>query len=507
MTEGIEKKLRFVEEETDLVSNLPVVLQASIISFLPGTEAVKTSVLSHHWKTVWNYSSHLNFYQRQILKPFIEARIQTYNSNKRRLRLMRHKKTLFKDVSLDAILESIAEATMIINSIMDNHIGPLKSCNIRHLSKSCENGDVVQWMIKLLEKGVIKVSMELEYLVYDHQEINIHLKNKGVPFDLPYEVFTSFKVLELKNYHFTTEPSPNPRQVLSTLILMNVRIKANKFQGILSHCETLENLTLEQCDFSGDGIMIESQSLKYFRIFDMIACKIFVYSANIKVIEIGSIVCNHEDLVLNTPSLNALHAYNDMKKLEQHLTARDIIEICGGILGCQSSSMGNIFTNLITLCLDIDFTNTRNSIALSFAIKSCSQLKNLKLNNQVNMAYNGGTSDQNDNNYLPYPEVLFWQKREPCECVTYKLKYLCIKGYTGGESEFEFVKYLVLNGGVIEKIIIWFLDDCSWSEVVATMCLLSYPKLSSKLIVDLKPGVEYLEKYGSDFKKWVTTLK
>jgi len=123
------------------------------------------------------------------------------------------------------------------------------------------------------------------------------------------------------------------------------------------------------------------------------------------------------------------------------------------------------------------------------------------------MDCNGGTSGQNDNDCLPYPGVLFWQLREPCWCVTYQLKSLCIRGYTGGEFEVEFVKYLILNGGVIEKISIWFLDDCSWVNVATTNCLLSYPKLSPELSFNLKPGAEYMTKYGGSFEKWFLTLR
>jgi hypothetical protein len=108
----------------------------------------------------------------------------------------------------------------------------------------------------------------------------------------------------------------------------------------------------------------------------------------------------------------------------------------------------------------------------------------------------GEVNNQNDNDSLPYPGILFWQKREPCDCLTYKLKSVCIKGYIGGEFELEFVKYLI-----------WFLDDCLWSEVVATICLLSYPKLSPKLSFDLKPGVQYITKYDSNFDKWVISLR
>jgi hypothetical protein len=81
-------------------------------------------------------------------------------------------------------------------------------------------------------------------------------------------------------------------------------------------------------------------------------------------------------------------------------------------------------------------------------------------------------------------------------CVSRNLKSVCIKGYNGGEFEFEFVKYLVLNGGVMDNITIWFLDECSWDEAVPTACLRSYPKLSPKLSIDLKPGAEYIQKNG-----------
>jgi hypothetical protein len=102
---------------------------------------------------------------------------------------------------------------------------------------------------------------------------------------------------------------------------------------------------------------------------------------------------------------------------------------------------------------------------------------------------------------------LFWPKRKPCRCVSHNLKSLIIKGYKGGEFEVEFVKYLILNGGVMENIRIQFLDDCLWDEVVASVCLLSYPKLCPKLSIDFKPGTEYIRKYGDSFNEWVRTLK
>jgi hypothetical protein len=179
-------------------------------------------------------------------------------------------------------------------------------------------------MKKLRQKGVMKVSMEVE-IRDDHHTI------------IPFDVFTSFKELELKNYFiiFKLKPCPNHHQVLKTLTLNNVRVYSDNFQEILPHCLSLENLTLKKCQFIGSesfDVKIDSVSLKYFKIFDMSVHKILVYAANIEVIEIGSIFCNPEDLVFETPRLLVLHVHNDVKKREKRFTTRDIIEIFGGIL-------------------------------------------------------------------------------------------------------------------------------------------------------------------------------
>jgi len=227
-------------------------------------------------------------------------------------------------------------------SIMDKHIGPLKSCNIQHLGMSCINGDVVRWMKKLLEKGVVKVSMGLESYEYFIKLNYILLGEAKRTLDLPFEIFTSFEVLELNHYCFVTTPSLDFNQVLKTLTLNKVCVSSNNFQEIISHCSSLENLTLNKCDFSGDEVNIDSSSLKYFKILDMNVQKMLVSAANMEVIEIESIICIDKDLAFETPKLHILRAYNDVKRLGQYLRTRDIIEICGGIVVSLSCHISNL---------------------------------------------------------------------------------------------------------------------------------------------------------------------
>lgn len=242
---------------------------------------------------------------------------------------------------MNAFLDPIAKAALLMKSIIDNHIGPLKSCSIRHMLESCASGDVVRWMKKLLVKGAVNVSLELESHVL--QNINGDWTKFGEILCMPFDVLTSFKVLELKNYYLKTTLSPNPRQVLNTLTLNNVRVESNDFEDILSQCLSLENLTLEKCNLFGDGVKIDSPSLKYFKFFDMTVHKMLIYATNIEVIEIETIICNNEDLIFETPNLHVLRICNVVKNLGRHLASRDIVEICVGISVSFSSHIYNIF--------------------------------------------------------------------------------------------------------------------------------------------------------------------
>ncbi|KEH38424.1 F-box/LRR protein [Medicago truncatula] len=341
MAEGEGTQIRVMEEEEDLISNLPDALLANIISPLPYMEVVRTSVLSKRWESLWKHTPSLNFDQRQMLKSLIKENNQNSRLNFYLAVTGQRKVDLESD-------ELFAEAAMMITSNIDNHIGPLKSCSIRHLPESCVSGDVVGWMRNLLEKRVMKVSIERDSCDYRYGGIpDMIERNAASTIDLPFEVFSSFKVLELKNYHFLTTPSLNPQQILNTLTLNKVHIISNTFHDILSHCSSLENLILEKCDFLTDEVKIVSPSLKYIKICDVNERRILISAFNMEVIEFDSVICNHEDLILETPKLRVLRAYNNVQMLRQKvyidgcklLTTRDIIEICGGILVSVSSSI------------------------------------------------------------------------------------------------------------------------------------------------------------------------
>ncbi|KAJ1410203.1 Leucine-rich repeat domain superfamily [Sesbania bispinosa] len=463
MKEGKERKLRVMEGE-DLISKLPDALLADIASLLPGAEGVRTSVLSQRWKTVWKHSSRLNFDQKQMLKPLIEHYLQYTNPNKRFASALRRK------------------------------LREWRSCG---------------WMKKLLGKGVREISMERENH-YDlnpyYQDMEYALKDLGQTLDLPFEAFSGFEVLELKNYYLKISPSIDTPQILKCLTFNNVGMSTDNLQKMLSYCSSLENLTLKDCNLI-QKVEIDSLSLKVFKICRMSVSGIVVSAANIEVVEIDNVTCYHGRLVLKTLKLQVLCSYHDLKNapfVNELLKTKEIIETSRGIASPQGSNIGNIFENLVTLRIDLDLKNVRNLIALSFALKSFYHLKNLDINNQVNddlANHNVGAYDQNEDDCLPFPKILFWQRRELCESINHQLKTLYLKGFTGKEFEVEFVKYIITNAGAMEWITIWFVDVCLWDEVIATVCLLSYPKASTNLFIILKPGKKYMERVGGSFEE------
>ena len=239
----------------------------------------------------------------------------------------------------------------MITSNIDSHIGPLKSCTIRHLSESCASADVVGWLRKLQEKGVIKVSIERESCDYRNGGISdMDVKLAASTIDLPFEVFSNFKVLELNNCRFNNTPSPDSQQTLKTLTLNKVSIISNNFHDILSYCSSFENLTVENCDFLRHELEIVSPGLKYIKIANVIELRILVSAFNVEVIETDSVICSHEDLVFEALKFQVLRAYNDFQMLgeivfideRKLLTTRDIIEICGDILVCLSSTLSSL---------------------------------------------------------------------------------------------------------------------------------------------------------------------
>ncbi|KAJ1388086.1 Leucine-rich repeat domain superfamily [Sesbania bispinosa] len=290
MEEGKERKLR-VMEGANFISKLPDALLADIVSRLPDAEGVRTSVLSQRWKTVWKHSSRLNFDQKKMLKPLIEHYLIYTNPNKRFASALRRKLREWRSCGMDE--EALGERVEEISMELENH--------------------------------------------YDlnpyYQDMEYSWKDLAQTLDLPFEVFSGFEVLELKNYYLKIAPSIDTPQILKCLTFNNVAMSPDDLQKMLSYCSSLENLTLKKCNVK-KNVEIDSPSLKVFKICRMSMSGIVVSAANIEVIEIDNVTYYPGKLVLKTPKLQVLCSYHDLENapfVTELLKTKEIIETSSGI--------------------------------------------------------------------------------------------------------------------------------------------------------------------------------
>ncbi|KAK7324457.1 hypothetical protein VNO77_28017 [Canavalia gladiata] len=512
------------EEVRDFISALPDSILSAIVSLLPDTQGVRTCVLSKRWIKVWKQASWLKLDQRRMLKDSIEAYVRKTSFSTRLVAALSRK---FVPYGENDEKDAICMAEMLINSILDSHASSLRRCSIRHMSESCASGQAVKWIKTLLHKNKVKeLTMEREWPNWsDERHLHRALKNLGWTLDFPFEDFLGFEKLELRNYHLKTSPSGDvSNQLLKTLTLENVNIEAETFDGILSFCLNLENLTIDRCDYvkGPPQVKICSTSLKFIKICNMAVTSIEVCGANLEVFEFDTVVCDPQKLIFETPKLRVLRSYFDARfgyrcyltvDLIKLLTSKEILDTCRGLQNPESSPsrFTHIFQNLVTLRVGLDLKKVINAISLFTALKSCPMLQNLEVNNEVNNTidnFNGAEDEeQMEDDILPYPKILFWKNREPCECIDHQLKTLCIRGYFGIPFEVEFLKYMITTAEGMKRLSVWFVDDCPWSQAIETLCLLSFPKASTNLSIDLHPGPVYMSKVDGTFEDWVSSLR
>ncbi|KAG4399078.1 hypothetical protein AAZX31_08G166500 [Glycine max] len=529
---GEEAKNISVTEGKDLISALPDPLVGAIISLLPNTEGVRTCVFSKRWKKAWMHMSHLNIDQVQMMKPFIQANLCGVHHKRCVDVPFQHQRV---DPNENYDLDVIDKTERLIISVLNSHSHPLESCNIRHLPESCASGNVVLLMKKLLkEKNLKKLSMEqTDPIHWDIlQNAPQGVKYHEMTIDLPFEIFSSFEELELKNYYLKTKPSSGDfAQVLKKLTFKNMMVDKDDWEGIMSYCLCLENLTIDNCMM--EIIKINNPRLKFLRICRMEVIKIDVSAINLEIIEIDTVVCKPQKVTFETPKVHflrscfdAIGGQNDCWVRSKLLQSENILHACcsNKIPQGSTSSFANIFENLATLCIGLDLEKLNNAMSLYSTLKSCPMLQTLEINIQADddaWDYHGDEDEEeadgdardydgdehNEEGYFPYPKIFFWMNMDPCDCINHKLKTLSIKGFAGEELEVEFLKYIITTAKVMKKITIWFVDNCSWAQATKTRCLMSFKSISPNLSIILNPGPIYMANGDGNFETWMSTLR
>lgn len=104
---------------------------------------------------------------------------------------------------------------------------------------------------------------------------------------------------------------------------------------------------------------------------------------------------------------------------------------------------------------------------------------------------------------LSYPIPMFWERRELCNCISQKLKFVCIRGFRGEEQEVEFSKYMITRATMMKRITI--ISSNSLRNIMkAADNLFSLPWASGNLSMNFKASnpTDKFAEHQNKLLKW-----
>lgn len=148
--------------------------------------------------------------------------------------------------------------SMLVFSILEQHIGDLTSCRFLHLLDL----NLEAWIKKVL----VEKRRELKDLSIVCEPINRMVKQPFPDTDV-WDSFCSLDSFELGCYFLETPPTTTfePCKNLKTLKLRDMYVKGETTDEILRCCVCLENLTLSN-SFGFENIEIRNPNLKFLEL-------------------------------------------------------------------------------------------------------------------------------------------------------------------------------------------------------------------------------------------------
>ncbi|KAI9083159.1 hypothetical protein K1719_034892 [Acacia pycnantha] len=418
---GSRKKAKF--EDLDFISNLPNEILLTILSLLPVDEAVRTSILSKRWLSLWKNTPHLDLDVMHIIKPLTKLQISA---------------------SDDQLLDYINfRYDIIVFSILQKHQGGLKSCKFTHFPQSIEIHLEV-----LFETQETVEELSLESKRSNAENIQLFLGSNA------YGIFSSLSSLEIVNYHLQSSIPFGGCMKLKTLKLMWVDVEDETLLEILGRCYELESLSLVRCSRLRN-LKIFHMKLKFLELRALCVYQIIVSAASLEVLDLSSLGCPeslifliiaHRLRVLQTHNKPISHEGRVFRRGNYNLKTNEILEALAIQSGTTASY--NFGAYLSSLKIDLDLKIRRANQTLSMILRCCVNLKVLKI---ITDPVKRGPKPKPDAD-LQFP--ILWETNDVCHCVHETLKFVSIVGFTGNQREADFVKHLVAKASKMEEIAI-----------------------------------------------------
>ncbi|XP_077236731.1 putative F-box protein At1g49610 [Tasmannia lanceolata] len=265
-------------EEWDQISELPDPLLSNILSFLPTKDAVRTSILSTRWRSLWTYIHNFDF--------SFSLHQDTENHE--------------WDASSNEGFVEFTDRSMSLHKGLMIH----KFClSFKYQKRFAPN--VNKWIRLALEKQVELLDLDFFGLpfsdrLHDRFQLSTSLFHLG-----------SLKVLKLK-YCVLKSDSFEGLGSLTTLCLSDVVFVNDSFQKLIAGCPLLEDLDMSLCIGLGSlHISSPNLQLKYLKLYKCYNCyRIEIDAPNLILLDISENMWGTEYSLKNLSAL--LHALLDL---------------------------------------------------------------------------------------------------------------------------------------------------------------------------------------------------
>ncbi|KAJ9188551.1 hypothetical protein P3X46_003901 [Hevea brasiliensis] len=447
----------------DRISNLPDAILHLILSFLQTVDAVKTSLLSKRWRYLWTSLGYLEFDHCYFWSRHIRFWYQREFSEK---------------------------FTNFVTCVLSFRDGS----DIKRFRLSSFN-----FCNKWVDKWI--------HVVISHnvRELDLSLCPEGA-FLLPHSIGSSkyLTALKLNLFNHVLEiPKIMVFNKLTSLHLVSLRFLNDGLARLLFlGCPLLENLVLERCVYDNIKVLdIYATKLKTLTIENLklddagddglrrTALKIF--APNLLSFKYMGPVAR--DYILQDPLciVNVdIHLVNAFEKGSLKGLGYLMCKFIGGFYNVEVMKLSMIFLELLCsalselVCFPAPFCNLKllklnagtDKLHLQVIIHLLKSSPNLKAVHIYFM-----TSDWKDN----------WQPEdEAVTCLAYHLKTVEISNFEGQDNGLEFIKFVLENGMVLERITIaWSMNLKKPLEIILkAMTIMTFPRASSTVaIIFLEP--------------------
>ncbi|KAG7586119.1 F-box domain [Arabidopsis thaliana x Arabidopsis arenosa] len=416
-----ERGRRILIDPVDRISQLPDNVLVMILKQMITEDAVRTSVLSKRWKSVW----------KQVPSLFFDMR---YSFLRNMEPLPSHSNRVAK----------------MITQVIKNHNGDLMTCIIQHYSHQCKDGELETWIQLLtLQKQTRALALSNIHCNYG-KGANI-LRLSPNTFSHP-----RLTTLFLHRYELKTANAFKTCHNLKILKLENMFAEVNVFNSVIASCPSLKVLVLRLMWYNARACLkIHNNNLKLLHVASYYVHSIEVSAPLLDIFSMDYLFDGEYNIVIKSsrlfftknygaidaervPTLNYNISYNarDMENLGHHfLVGRD----------------ATYLWRIKSLAVAVDVMNT----------------KELEMFRQVLVAWNGIMKRLDiffKHNYVYTEEgessirgtqKKKWEEENLFPNAKFRVEAVWMFNFSGlDKNQFEFASRFITQGTVMKKMMI-----------------------------------------------------